>query len=101
MVPQATLWKFWAVNMSLLVFSFTITRAQELPSRWDEITASDWQEALKKSDSTCILPIGILEKHGPHVPIGSDLIKVREWSARAAKREYAVVFPGFLLWADQ
>jgi len=69
--------------------------AQELHARWDEITASEWPKALEKSDSTCILPIGILEKHGPHVPIGSDLIQVREWAARATKREYAVVFPDF------
>jgi len=71
------------------------SRAAELPSRWDELTASDWEKALDKSAHTCILPIGILEKHGPHAPIGADLIKVREWSARAVKREYAVVFPDF------
>jgi len=46
--------------------------AQELPSRWDELTASDWPKALEKSAHTCILPIGILEKHGPHAPM--DLI---------------------------
>ena len=69
--------------------------AQELHSRWDELTASEWPRALKESNETCILPIGILEKHGPHVPIGSDLIQVREWAARATKKEYAVVFPDF------
>jgi creatinine amidohydrolase len=85
----------------LITFTFaillntTLLLAQELRSRWDELTASEWPKALKASNETCILPIGILEKHGPHVPIGSDLIKVREWSARATKREYAVVFPDF------
>lgn len=69
--------------------------AQDLPARWDELTASDWPRAMEKSAATVILPIGILEKHGPHAPMGSDLIHVREWSARAAKREYAVVFPDF------
>ena len=69
--------------------------AQNIPSRWDEITASDWKNALEKSNYTCILPIGILEKHGPHVPIGSDLIRVREYAARATKKEYAVVFPDY------
>jgi len=70
-------------------------RAQQLHSRWDELTASDWPRALTTSAHTCILPIGILEKHGPHVPIGSDLIQVREWAARATKKEYAVVFPDY------
>ncbi len=70
-------------------------QAQELHSRWDELTASEWPKALEMSNQTCILPIGILEKHGPHVPIGSDLIQVREWAARATKKEYSVVFPDY------
>jgi creatinine amidohydrolase len=73
------------------------TNAQPAPlhARWDELTASDWPKALAQSGETCILPIGILEKHGPHVPIGSDLIQVREWAGRATKKEYAVVFPDY------
>ena len=69
--------------------------AQDLPSRWDELTASDWARAQERAAYTCVLPIGILEKHGPHVPIGSDLIQAREWAARATRIEYAVVFPDF------
>jgi creatinine amidohydrolase len=69
--------------------------AQDLPFRWDELTASDWPKALEKAAYTAILPIGVLEKHGPHAPIGSDLIHVREWASRVAKREYAVVFPDY------
>jgi len=69
--------------------------AQDLPVRWDELTAADWPKALEKSGRTAILPIGILEKHGPHGPIGSDLIQVREIAARATKSEYAVVFPDY------
>jgi len=89
-----------AIHAARLITVFTSflilsAHAQELHSRWDELTASEWDKALQKSDSTCILPIGILEKHGPHVPIGSDLIQVREWAARATKQEYAVVFPDY------
>jgi creatinine amidohydrolase len=80
----------------VILSSFLQTaQAQTLHTRWDELTASDWPRALQMSDSTCVLPIGILEKHGPHVPIGSDLIQVREWAARGTKREYAVVFPDY------
>jgi creatinine amidohydrolase len=70
-------------------------RAQTLPARWDELTASDWPAAIERSKGVAILPIGVLEKHGPHAPIGSDLIHVREWAARATKQEYAVVFPDY------
>lgn len=69
--------------------------SQEIPVRWDELTASDWSLALEKSSKTIILPIGILEKHGPHAPIGSDLINVRAWALGAAEKEYAVVFPDY------
>ena len=41
---------------------------------------------LEKSNKTCILTMDILEKHGPHAPIDSDLIHVHEWSATATKK---------------
>ncbi len=84
--------------MKILIFFLLLTTsslAQKLPTRWDELTASDWQRAMDSSSQTCILPIGILEKHGPHAPFGSDLIHVREWAARATQSEYAVVFPDY------
>ncbi|NEU08955.1 creatininase family protein [Flavihumibacter sp. R14] len=84
--------------MRIFIFLVCITSfsfAQELPARWDELTAPDWSKALDKSSKTCILPIGILEKHGPHSPLGTDLIHVREVAARVVKNEYAVVFPDY------
>jgi creatinine amidohydrolase len=80
---------------ALLLLTFSFSFAQQVPVRWDELTASDWPSALGKSEKTCILPFGILEKHGPHSPLGTDLIHVREWAARATKQEYAVVFPDY------
>ncbi len=82
-------------SLIILVFLSIPAIAQNIPARWDELTASDWQTALEKSEYTCILPVGILEKHGPHDPTGSDLIHVREWAARITSQEYAVVFPDF------
>lgn len=81
--------------LTLFLFLGNFTFAQQFPSRWDELTTSDWQKAVEKSNKTCILPIGVLEKHGPQGPIGSDLIHVREWAARATQKEYAVVFPDY------
>lgn len=79
----------------LLVCLSCISFAQQLPSRWDELTATDWKTALDKASQTCVLPIGILEKHGPHSPLGTDLIHVREWASHAVKQEYAVTFPDY------
>ncbi|HTD40896.1 MAG TPA: creatininase family protein [Mucilaginibacter sp.] len=84
-----------AILFFALFFVCGYAFAQNVPARWDELTASDFPAALDKSSQTCILPFGILEKHGPHSPIGTDLIHVREWAARATKQEYAVVFPDY------
>ena len=86
--------KGYLLALAALLFS-NDTLAQELPTRWDELVASDFPAALQKSSKTCILPIGILEKHGLHSPIGTDLIHVREWAAHAVQSEYAVVFPDY------
>lgn len=82
-------------RFALLLFAGSILMAQELPVRWDELVASDWKSALELSRATCLLPIGILEKHGPHVPVGSDLFHATYISREVAKREYVVVFPEY------
>src|SRR5262245_27110757 len=93
--PERTMRKRRAFVCTVVALAAQAAVAQDRPARWDELTAGDWPKAMVRSAATCILPIGILEKHGPHAPIGSDLIHVREWSARATKREYAVVFPDY------
>ena len=42
-----------------------------------------------------MLPFGILEKHGQHLPLGTDLLNVRYASLQATSQEYAVVFPEY------
>src|SRR5216117_4606190 len=44
---------------------------------------------------TCLLPFGILEKHGLHLPLGNDLLNVRYVALNAAQQEYAIVFPEY------
>ncbi len=69
--------------------------AQSLSTRWEELTASDFVSALQASRGTCLLPFGILEKHGPAGPLGTDLINVRFVTLRATTEEYAIVFPEY------
>ncbi len=39
--------------------------AQEtLSAHWEELTGPDFIKAIAKSQGTCVLPFGILEKHG-------------------------------------
>ena len=69
--------------------------AQELSVRYEELTSPDFIQAVRKSGGTCIIPVGILEKHGPHLPLGTDLLDCRELSLRAAAKEYTIVFPSY------
>lgn len=67
----------------------------KLSAQWEELTASDFREGIRRSQGTCLLPFGILEKHGPHLPLGTDLLDVRYAALHAAEQEYAVVFPEY------
>lgn len=67
----------------------------KLSVKWEELTAADFRQAIQQSKGTCLLPFGILEKHGPHLPLGTDLLNVRYASLHAAEQEYAVVFPEY------
>jgi creatinine amidohydrolase len=69
--------------------------AQELPVQLQELTAVQFKEAVKKSSETVIIPMGVLEKHGPHMPLGTDVYTARDIALRAAEKEYAVVFPWY------
>ena len=83
------------VLASAFVFIAVSSFAQSLSTKWEELTAPDFVKAIQQSQGTCLLPIGILEKHGAHLPLGNDLINVRYVSEHAAAEEYAVVFPAY------
>lgn len=80
----------------LLLLGILPARAQsKLSVKWEELTAADFRQAIQQSKGTCLLPFGILEKHGPHLPLGTDLLNVRYASLHAAEQEFAVVFPEY------
>jgi creatinine amidohydrolase len=66
-----------------------------LSTKWEELTGPDFIKAIQQSQGVCILPFGILEKHGPHLPLGTDLINVRYAVEHATQQEYAVIFPAY------
>ncbi len=39
--------------------------------------------------------MGILEKHGPHLPLGTDIFECRKVAFTAAEKEYCIVFPTY------
>ncbi|MGA9585115.1 MAG: creatininase family protein [Terracidiphilus sp.] len=85
----------------LLVLAFVLSvtgRAvsqSTLSPEWEELTGPDFVQAIHQSQGVCVLPFGIIEKHGPHLPLGTDLLDVRFAVLNAVKQEFAVVFPEY------
>src|SRR5213593_584025 len=79
----------------VLIMSAASVAAQRLPAKWEELTAADFVKALDQARGVCLLAFGIIEKHGPAGPLGTDLINARYSTLLAVKQEYAVVFPEY------
>src|SRR4051812_35060088 len=86
-----------AVQVSLVLCALWASPAlaQKLSPKWEELTAPDFLQALEAAKASCVLPFGIVEKHGPARPLGTDLINVRYVTLLAAADEYAIVFPEY------
>ena len=65
--------------------------------RWEELTTRDLEDCIEKSEGICILPIGAIEKHGDHLPLGTDMYIVRAIAKKAAEQTSTVVFPYYFL----
>src|SRR6202522_2081627 len=88
--------RFIVSFFALLLFAPCPMQAQtKYSAKWEELTAADFRAAIAQAQGTCLLPFGILEKHGPHLPLGTDLLDVRYAALHAAEQEYAVVFPEY------
>src|SRR4029077_3721259 len=83
------------VIASFFAVALPLRAQQKLSPKWEELTAGDLRTAIHQSKGTCLLPFGILEKHGPHLPLGTDLLNVRYVSLHAVEQEYALVFPEY------
>ena len=83
------------VRMFVCFTAAAIASAQPLSVKWEELTAGDFVKAIRQSQGTCVLPFGIIEKHGPQLPLGTDLINIRYIALHSAEQEYAVVYPDY------
>jgi len=62
--------------------------------QWEQLTQGEFGKAVKDT-GLCVVPMGVLERHGEHLPLGTDFINAHAVAALAARREPAVVFPPF------
>jgi creatinine amidohydrolase len=62
--------------------------------QWENLTSNEFEAAVKET-GVCILAAGVLERHGDHLPLGTDVLNSHKIACLAADQEPAVVFPPF------
>lgn len=87
----------WALLLSGWSFLCAVNQevVPELSCHYEELTAAQFIQAVEKSAGTCLIPLGVMEKHGEHLPLGTDLIACRETARQAANQEYTIIFPPY------
>ena len=81
----------------ILTFSFFTLSGQTLSTAWEELTSSDFSLAVKQSEGVCLIPIGVIEKHAQHLPLGTDVYTSREICRIASAKEYSIVYPYYFM----
>ena len=60
---------------------------------WTKLRQDEFKDAVEKSNKVCIIPIGCIESHGIHLPLGCDVFHGRYIAAKAAEKAEVCVFP--------
>lgn len=66
-----------------------------METRWLYITSEEMHTLKEVSKDTCIIPMGCVEKHGNHLPLGTDIIEASRIAYLASQMEPVCVFPDF------
>ena len=67
--------------------------------QWERMTAPALEKAVRETGGVAIVPVGSLEQHATHLPVGADGLVVYECARRAVEKEPAVLVP--LVWYSQ
>jgi creatinine amidohydrolase len=93
--------KKFKIIIPALLFSGLIMAQQpdqeNLPYNLDDLSSPRFVRAVELSGGVCVIPLGVIEKHGPALPLGTDMYEAREIAFHAAEKEYAVVFPPYFV----
>ncbi len=63
-----------------------------MQTRMELMSWQDFERSVRQN-KVVILPVGALEQHGPHLPLGTDTMVVNEIANRAAKRTKSILAP--------
>lgn len=66
-----------------------------METRWLHVTSEEFETLRKEAKETCIIPMGCMEKHGLHLPLGTDILQASYITYMASQMETVCVFPDF------
>jgi creatinine amidohydrolase/Fe(II)-dependent formamide hydrolase-like protein len=65
-----------------------------------ELTTPEVEQYLAGGGKTALLPVGSVEMHGPHQPIGTDTLIAKAFALRIAEQADGLVIPGPSRWGS-
>lgn len=66
-----------------------------METRWLYTTSENFPALREASKDTCVIPMGCIEKHGLHLPVGADIIEASGVAYAASQLETVTIFPDF------
>lgn len=66
-----------------------------METRWLYVTSENFPALREASKEVCVIPMGCVEKHGLHLPLGTDILQASGIAYEASKMETFCVFPDF------
>ena len=64
-----------------------------MEKRWLYVTSEGLEHLRDAVGGVCVVPMGAIEKHGLHLPLGADTIQAETLSYLASQQEPVCVFP--------
>jgi creatinine amidohydrolase len=101
LVSPAATWKKSSIFWTISGGGSTVSAINQHPIRndhtmnWQDLTSDQFPAAVKAAQGVCLVPLGCLERHAHHLPVGTDKFIAHELCRRAAELEPALVFPDY------
>lgn len=61
--------------------------------KWENLREEEFEGAIKTSGGLCVMAVGCLEKHGQHLPVGTDALKGDKIVEIASDKADVMMFP--------
>lgn len=63
--------------------------------QWEELTVPGFVKAVEASRGVVVIPVGVIEPHATHLPLGQDMMTAHWTACEAAKQEPVLVYPPY------